>query len=78
MRAWTDYPILALGDRPMEEAPVREVKVISYDGDKYCRVSVEGVEESIKAGYLYQLPGRLNNQPPPIKLTREQLRGITK
>ena len=78
MRAWTDYPILALGDRPHEEAPVREVEVMSYDGDKYCRVSVEGVEESIKAGYLYQLPGRRNNQPPPILLTREQLRGITK
>ena len=73
MRAWTDYPILALGDRPHMEAPVREVEVISYDGDKYCRVRVGGVEESIKAGYLYQLPGRCNKQPPPVQLTREQL-----
>ena len=74
MRAWTDYPIVSLGDRPHSEAPVREVEVLSYDGDKYCRVRVGGVEESIKAGYLYQLPGRRNNQPPPILLTREQLR----
>jgi hypothetical protein len=65
MKAWTDYPILALGDKPHQEAPVREVEVLAYDGDKYCRVWVDGVEESIKSGYLYQLPARCNNQPPP-------------
>ena len=74
MRAWTDYPIVSLGDRPHSDAPVREVEVLSYDGDKYCRVRVGGVEESIKSGYLYQLPGRCNNQTPPVQLTREQLR----
>ena len=78
MRAWTDYPIVSLGDRPHSEAPVREVEVLSYDGDKYCRVRVGGVEESIKAGYIYQLPGRCSNQPPPIPLTREQLRHMVK
>ena len=78
MQAWTDYPIVSLGDRPHSEAPVREVEVLSYDGDKYCRVMVEGVEESIKAGYIYQLPGRCNNQPPPIPLTREQLLHLVK
>lgn len=78
MRALTDYPIVSLGDRPHSEAPVREVEVLSYDGDKYCRVRVGGVEESIKSGYIYQLPGRCSNQPPPVPLTREQLLRLVK
>ena len=78
MRAWTDYPIVSLGDKPHSEAPVREVEVMSYDGDKYCLVRVGGVEESIKSRYIYQLPGRCSNQPPPAQLTREQLLHLVK
>jgi len=58
MRAYTDYPILELGDNPNEEAPIREVKVISYDSDKRCKVIVQGVTEYIKTGYLYTQSAR--------------------
>ena len=58
MKAYTDYPILELGDISGEEAPVREVKVLYYDGDKRCKVIVQGVEEEIKTGYLYTKPVR--------------------
>lgn len=58
MKAWTDYPITQLGDRPHAEAPVREVEIISYDRNKYCQVLVGGVIDSIKRGYIYRKPGR--------------------
>lgn len=58
MKAWTDYPFAELGDTPGREAPVREITVLSYDSDKYCRVLVGGVETEIKAGYVYSSPGR--------------------
>lgn len=58
MRAYTDYPILELGDISGEEAPIREVKILYYDGDKRCKVIVEGVQEEIKTGYLYTAPVR--------------------
>lgn len=58
MRAYTDYPILELGDISGEEAPIREVKVISYDQDKRCNILVEGVETEVKRGYLYTKPVR--------------------
>jgi len=58
MKAYTDYPIIELGDIPNVEAPIREVEVISYDGVKRCKVVVENITKSIKAGYLYQNPGR--------------------
>lgn len=58
MKAYTDYPILELGDISGEEAPIREVKILYYDQDKRCKVLVEGVEEEIKTGYLYTKPVR--------------------
>ena len=76
MKAWTDYPIVELGDAPHVEAPIREVEILSYDGDKYCRVLVDGVEKSIKAGYLYRAPGRCSVKPYAEPVTREQLRAV--
>lgn len=58
MKAYTDYPILELGDKLGEDAPIREVKILYYDGDKRCKVIVEGVQEEIKTGYLYIAPVR--------------------
>lgn len=58
MKAWTDYPFDALGDEAGKEAPVRECEVIAYDGDKYVTVIVDGHKASIKAGYVYEAPGR--------------------
>lgn len=76
MKAWTDYPITELGDTPHVEAPVREIEVLAYDGDKYCRVLVCGIEKSIKAGYLYQEPGRCSEKPYPKPVSRAQLQTL--
>ena len=70
MKAWTDYPFTQLQDEAGKNAPVREIEVLSYDGDKYCRVHVCGHEDEIKAGYIYQREGRFGEVP---QLTREQL-----
>ena len=64
MEAWTDYPFLALGDPPRQKAPIRKVTVVSYDGDKYCKVRVDGITESVKAGYLYKTAGRIGTAIP--------------
>lgn len=55
---FTDYPLVELGDTPGEEAPIRQVEFISYDGDKYVEVRVDGVSYTFKSGYLYKVPGR--------------------
>ena len=73
MQAWTDYPFTRLGDEPNTVAQVREITVMSYDGDKYCRIRVGRFSEEIKAGYIYQQPGRLGEVPP---ITRDQLAAL--
>lgn len=75
MKAWTDYPITELGDIPHKKAPIRQVTVLYYDGDKYCKVLVGGVTKEIKSGYLYKEMGRLLEVEPvelhklPLDLT---------
>lgn len=58
MRAYTDYPFDFLGDTNGEEAPIRQVEVLYYDQDKYCKIVVEGQETFVKSGYLYKQPVR--------------------
>jgi hypothetical protein len=70
-KAWTDYPFTELGDTPHQRAPIREVRVISYDGNKYCNVEVAGIQSSVKLGYLYTEPGRCGEVP---KLDSRQIR----
>lgn len=55
---WTDYPFTALGDASGKLAPIRRIKLLSYDGDKYCKILLvaENVEAEIKAGYIYNKP----------------------
>jgi hypothetical protein len=53
MTAYTNYPFAELGDVPLETATVREVTVLSYDGDKYAQIYIENKILSVKAGYLY-------------------------
>ena len=62
---WTDYPIVQLGDRGGERAPVRVCVIVSYDGDKYAKVLVQGVHYPIevKLGYLYKREGRFGEVP---------------
>ena len=75
MKAWTDYPFPYLGDTAGQKAPVREIEVLSYDDDKYCRIKVCGQEDEIKAGYIYQSEGRLGEVPP---ITGEQLAALVR
>ena len=70
MNAWTDYTIYELGDKVGKKAPVRQVEVLSYDGDKRCMVEIMGHRAEIKSGYLYQAPGRIGEVPG---LTRRML-----
>lgn len=60
MIAWTDYPILELGDEGGKIAPIRVIEVLSYDRNKYCWIRVLGTDvlENIKAGYIYKEEGR--------------------
>ncbi len=57
---WTDYPFSELGDVPYHQAPIRHVNIVTYDGDKYARVSFanNGNLLEVKVGYLYSKPGR--------------------
>lgn len=63
MKAYTDYPFIELGDTSGKEAPVRECVILSYDGDKYCTVLVEGIHGEVKSGYLYTKYGRYGEVP---------------
>jgi hypothetical protein len=56
-RAWTDYPFLDT-DAKGQPAPIREVTVIAFDGDKYADVQYQGQTYNFKAGYLYKEPAR--------------------
>lgn len=58
MKAYTDYPIISLGDVAYQLAPIRECEILAYDRNKYCKILIEGVTEEVKAGYLYIEPGR--------------------
>ena len=56
---YTDYPFVFLGDEPCKEAPVRPIKLVSYDQDKYVEINVLGHITSIKAGYVYPVEVRI-------------------
>jgi hypothetical protein len=71
MKAWTDYPIKI--EESGKEAPIRECTVLSYDQDKYCEVSIDGIPFLIKAGYIYSKPGRIGQVP---SLTQRQLNSL--
>jgi len=62
--AWTDYPLKELGDTPGQEAPVRQVEVLGYDGDKYLTVRVgENFVTEVKRFYVYAESGRFGTVP---------------
>ena len=64
VRGWADYPMLELGDIACQKAPIRHVRALHYDGNKYVAVQTEcGHIEEIKRGYLYGKPGRCGTVP---------------
>ena len=60
---YTDYPFTELGDKSGKEAPIRKVMPVSYDGDKYVKVLVDGIYSEIKSGYIYTEFGRCGDVP---------------
>ena len=60
---YTDYPFTELGDEAGKEAPIRKVMPISFDGDKYVKILVDGIYQEIKAGYIYTEFGRCGDVP---------------
>lgn len=54
----TDYPIVELGDIPRKPAPIREVQILKFDGNKYADIKIlkEDIVVNIKLGYVYQIP----------------------
>jgi hypothetical protein len=61
--AFTDYPLVELGDIPNQLAPIRQVEMVSYDANKYVAVRYFESVIQIKAGYLYKEPGRHGEVP---------------
>jgi hypothetical protein len=66
--AYTDYPFTEIGDTENQTAPIRRIKILSYDWKKYCTIlvyfedkdgDVRAVVSSCKSGYLYKRPVRL-------------------
>lgn len=64
--AYTDYPIIGLGDVYGKKAPMRGCEVLEYDGDKYATVKVGGVIEGVKTGYIYR--GYTDRRTLPAKM----------
>ena len=67
MQLWTDYPIVELGDEAGQPAPIRQCKVLTYDGNKYLSVSVGGITTEIKLGYIYRKPGRFGQRSTRLR-----------
>lgn len=65
MTLYTDYPISRFGDTEKSQN-IREVDIVSYDGDKYATVifkdDVNKIEELIKTGYIYTKPQIYNGK----------------
>ena len=66
---FTDYPLNELGDIPHQQAPVRKVKLLDFDGDKWCKVMVEDEDVVVDIKYFYLYTDLYNLIP----ISREQL-----
>ncbi len=73
-RYFTDYPIAELGDIAGERAPIRQVDLLDYDGDKYVTVRVQGVIEHIKGGYIY--PKKMRHRPNSPRIPKRILKTL--
>lgn len=67
VKAYTDYPLSEGEERRV--APIREVEIKAYDGDKYVEIEYEKRRYTVKAGYLYESYGRLGDvEPVPLSV----------
>jgi hypothetical protein len=69
MKAFTDYPFVELGDIPFSDADIREIDVISFDSNKYCKINYQNQPLEVKCCYLYTKPGR-SGQVPCIDVSK--------
>lgn len=51
--AYTDMPFEELGDKPYQVAPIRQIELLAYDGNKYVTARNGGVVIKLKSGYVY-------------------------
>jgi hypothetical protein len=57
---WTDYPLYE--SECGKKAPKRQIKILAYDGDKYCTIEFNGEQFQIKTGYIYPKPERFSTK----------------
>jgi hypothetical protein len=75
-KLYTDYPFSFLGDINGEIAPIREIKVLSYDNNKYCEILVDGHKTEIKSGYIYTNKSRLDDNAINFDVNRHLMTNL--
>ncbi|HET8685206.1 MAG TPA: hypothetical protein VFM18_00925, partial [Methanosarcina sp.] len=86
-KAFTDYPVFDGTDDGNHN--IKEVLVLSYDGDKYATVLYNNFESEVKVGYLWknkELNKRFNpkmfmalpDHPEGEVLSRQKLQNLVK
>jgi hypothetical protein len=68
-RFFTDYPFLELDDTCYQLAPIRELKLLSWDGDKYVCVEINETRHILKRHYVYTRPIRFHQLKSAPKRT---------
>ena len=63
MIAYTDHHITEFGDKPHLPAPIRQVKVIAFDGAEHLIVDIGLFRFEVRRSNVYKEPGRLSQQP---------------
>lgn len=58
---WTDYPLLP--HERGKRAPIRRVRALCWDGNKYALIRWGSRLWDLKVGYLYPEPGRCGDVP---------------
>ena len=71
MKAYTDYPLCHREEYKL--APIREVTIISYDRNKYCKIEFNHEVFEVKSGYLYKESKRMTNKYSPKRFSRQEL-----
>lgn len=69
MKGFTDHPFEFLGDTLGKHAPLREINILWWDGDKYATIEVnkEWITK-IKVGYCYRDHTKMDNRINPFDL----------
>lgn len=63
MIAYTDHHFTEFGDKPYLPAPIRQVKVIAFDGASHLIVDIGMFRFELRRSNVYKEPGRLGQLP---------------